>query len=307
MTATTTVVINLPASEPVTLFKPEGDPGGIDQLATIVLEAAGRYDEYSDESAQFHRTQGWLGDSGEKYVKRAKRVALKAGRMRNTLKRTGRAVLACADRLRGHQRTYEEHVDRKRHLDRRLEALTAEIAAATNITIDQGKALQERADDLAVKYKSLVEDDRALARVARSNERLLAETLESANERDEVTDSSGGRPETALRAMQKPGSPMSGEATPEQVRAWWKELSNEERRAVIASYSHKIASTEGIPAEARERADRVRDEEVIIRLKEKAADGTITGEEADRLTKLQREADLEARERQGDKGDKDRD
>ena len=63
MTATAPVTINLPASEPAVIFKPEGDPAGIDALAAMVLEAAGRYDEFSDESRQFHRHGGWSGDS----------------------------------------------------------------------------------------------------------------------------------------------------------------------------------------------------------------------------------------------------
>ncbi|WP_185995195.1 hypothetical protein [Nocardioides campestrisoli] len=280
-----TVTITLPASEPAVLFKPEGDPVGIDALAAVVLEAAGRFDEYSDESQQFHRMRGWTGQSNEQYVERARRTAVMAGRMRNTLKRTGRVLVAGADRLRHHQRRYEEHVERKQGLDRDLEALRTELDAATDLTPAQVDALRQRAAELTRAYAILVDDDRALAERVHSNEELLADTLDSATSRDDVTATDGGRPEIAQRAMQHPGSPLGGGSSPAEVRQWWRGLSADERRAVVASYSTVVAEAEGVPPEVRERAERIRDEEVATRLGAKRADGTITRRETDRLAR----------------------
>src|SRR5690606_2945620 len=126
---------------------------------------------------------------------------------------------------------------------------------------------------------------------------LMADTMASATDRDDVLAGDGGRPESAQNAMRKPGSPIREESTPAQVAAWWKSLSAEEKRAVTASYAHTIAGAEGLPPEVRERADRVRDEEVVTRLQAKLADGTIEAEEQQRLDRLLREAEREAKAR----------
>ena len=43
-----TVTIEVPASVPAQITKPEGDAGGADGLATTIYAAAGRYEEFAD-------------------------------------------------------------------------------------------------------------------------------------------------------------------------------------------------------------------------------------------------------------------
>ena len=43
-----TVTIEIPASVPAQIKKPEGDAGGADGLATTIYAAAGRYEEFAD-------------------------------------------------------------------------------------------------------------------------------------------------------------------------------------------------------------------------------------------------------------------
>ena len=47
-----TVTIEVPASVPAQLRKPEGDAGGAEALATTIYAAAGRYEEFADRSRE---------------------------------------------------------------------------------------------------------------------------------------------------------------------------------------------------------------------------------------------------------------
>lgn len=286
---TAPVTITLPPSEPAVIARPEGDPDGIDALAATLLEASGRYDEFSDEARQLRLDGAWRGGSQQTYAEKTREASELAERMGDTAKRVGRVMLACADRLRNHLRTHEELADRKTRLDGRLERLTSAITSATSVTPEQAVEWQAAADDLAVDYQRLLNDERDLRRVVADNEDLLQASLDNAISREDVLSEVGGRPDIAVRAMEKAGSPR-GNPGPEAVREWWKALSTEERRAVSASYAHLIANTDGIPPEVRERADRTRDEEIALRLGAKTADGTVTGKEAARLARIQREA-----------------
>ncbi|WP_101523453.1 hypothetical protein [Nocardioides houyundeii] len=287
---TTPVTVTLPLAEPAVIARPEGDPDGMDLLAATLLEASGRYDEFSDEAGQLRLDGAWRGGSQQTYAQRTRMVSEQAERMGDTAKRVGRVILACADRLRHHLRTHEELVARKARLDERLERLTSAISSATAVTPEQATAWQGSADDLAVDYKVLVHDERELRRGVADNEDLLQQALDNAITRDDVLSEVGGRPDLAVRAMEKAGSPRSG-AAPAAVREWWQGLSAEEKRAVSASYAHLIANSDGIPPEVRERADRTRDEEITMRLSAKTADGTVTPKEAKRLARIRREAE----------------
>lgn len=78
--------------------------------------------------------------------------------------------------------------------------------------------------------------------------------------------------------MDRPGAPGGG-ATPEEVRAWWDSLSEAEREAVVAAYPHLIGPADGLPAGARDEANRILLDDDLATLSAKEEDGTISDDE----------------------------
>lgn len=278
MSAGIALTVLLPRSEPEVLFVPEGDPEGLDRWAGVLLGASGRFDELADEAEQLRRP-AWKGEGAQAYVDATGRAVEQARRTGRAARRVARVVLAVADRLREHQRTHQDLVDRKLRLDAQLEQLAALVGSGAVVTPREAQGLQDEADDLARRFKELVEEDRRLRRLVTTDEQLLAETFESATALEDVHALDGGRSDVAQEAMRRPGAPGEG-VDPQRVRQWWRELSPAEQRAVVSAYPYKIAAAEGIPQDARELAAEIRDEEQFVRLRGKQADGTLDPDEA---------------------------
>lgn len=76
---------------------------------------------------------------------------------------------------------------------------------------------------------------------------------------------------------------FSTSATAEQKASWWAELSAAERRAVLAAYPSVVGSGDGLPAEARDEANRILLESDLVELQVKEHSGTLTDEEERQL------------------------
>ncbi|MBC9732523.1 alpha/beta hydrolase [Nocardioides marmotae] len=269
------VVIEVPPSQPETVVKPEGNPAGADTLAERLYTAAGRYEEFSDETAQIQWIGGWYGDAADAYREATTEAGGEHASMATTVQRVARAVTAYADTLRDLLRTYEEQVDRKEALDGRRTALIADINATAEATPEVVAALRERATELRGDYAELVTDHDDLQRRVREAETLLRQAFEAATSLDEALSADGGVPQSAQNAMDKPGAPGSG-ATPEQVRDWWDGLTEAEREAVVTAYPERIGAADGLPAAVRDDANRVVLDDDLATLGSKAEDGTIS-------------------------------
>ncbi|WP_121256268.1 alpha/beta hydrolase [Nocardioides ferulae] len=269
-----TVTIEVPASQP-TIRRPEGQPGGSDTLAETLYTAASRYEEFADEADQLLAPRGFSGQGQNAYQAAGGKAAGEHRAMATTVERVARAVTAYADTLRDLLREWQELSDRQDVLDDRRTALIADINATTDATEAQIAALRERASALAADYAELVTDHDGLHRRVRANEDLLRQVFESATSLDEALSADGGVPEFAQQAMDRPGAPGSG-ATPEETRAWWEDLSEAEREAVVSSYPGLVGSADGLPADARDQANRVLLDDDLATLGSKADDGLIT-------------------------------
>ncbi|NYE35863.1 pimeloyl-ACP methyl ester carboxylesterase [Nocardioides cavernae] len=269
-----TVTIEIPASVPAQLKKPEGDAGGADTLATTLYAAAGRYEEFADRAKQLQDLGSWTGVAYRSYKEASGEASGEHSAMATTVRRVGRGVTAFADTLRDLLREHEELVERKRSLDARRTQLIADINAATDPTENDIAAFRERAVDLRADYSELVTADDDLQRRVRENETLLRQVFEASDTLSESLSADGGIPPMAESAMNLPGAPGSG-ATPEEVQRWWEGLSEAEREAVIAAYPERIGQGDGLPADARDQANRVLLDDDLARLASKEADGTI--------------------------------
>ena len=270
-----TVTIEIPASVPAQLKKPEGDPGGSDTLATTLYSAAGRYEEFADRSHELQQLGSWAGVAYRAYQEASTEASGQHSAMATTVRRVARGVTAFADTLRDLISDHEDLVERKRGLDERRTALIADINAATDPTEADIAAFRERAVDLRADYSELVAADDELQRRVRENETLLRQVFEASDTLSESLSADGGIPLIAESAMHQPGAPGSG-ATPEQVQQWWSDLTEAEREAVIAAYPERIGQGDGLPADARDQANRVMLDDDLARLAAKEQDGTIS-------------------------------
>ncbi|MBM0123942.1 alpha/beta hydrolase [Pimelobacter simplex] len=273
------VTIEVPASRPASLPEPPGDAAQCDMLAEVLHTAAARYEEFGEEATRLRDLGStWWGVAYDAYVVASGKAAPEHSAMAGTVRRVGRAVTSYADTLRDLTGTHDALVERKAGLDERRTTLIADIDQATEATPELVVSLQQRATDLRTDYGVLVADHETMQRRVRENEDLLRQAFQAADTLAEGLSGDGGVGETARTAMQQPGAPGSG-APPVQVRAWWEHLTDAEREAVIAAYPGVIGSADGLPADARDQANRVLLDDDLARLRAKEEDGTLSAGE----------------------------
>lgn len=270
-----TVTIEVPASAPAQLRKPEGDPGGTDGLASTLYTAAARYEEFADRANELQSLGSWAGIAYAAYKQASTTASGEHAAMGTTVRRVARGVTGFADTLRDLLRDHDDLVERKRGLDDRRTALITDINATSDATPDVIAAFRERSVDLRADYSELVTADDDLQRRVRENETLLRQVFRAADTLGESTSADGGIPPLAESAMNRPGAPGSG-ASPEEVKAWWDGLTEAEREAVISAYPDRIGQGDGLPADARDQANRILLDDDLDRLAAKAEDGTIS-------------------------------
>ncbi|WP_370288377.1 alpha/beta hydrolase [Nocardioides sp.] len=268
-------VITVPAPVPARIEPPQGEAEGSDTLATTLYATAARFEEFADRCTEMPTLGEWAGIAYRSYVEASSRAATEHAAMARTVRRVARGVTSFADTLRDLVREHDDLVGRKLILDARRGQLLSDINAATEATPAEVIELQGRATDLARDYDDLVADDAALRRRVRENETLLRQVFEAADTLGESTADDGGVPPLAAAALQRSGAPGSG-ASPRQVHDWWAGLSEAEREAVITAYPERIGQGDGLPASARDDANRVLLDDDLARLGAKEDDDTLS-------------------------------
>lgn len=283
-------VITVPASVPARIDPPQGDADGSDTLATTLYATAARFEEFADRCTEMPTLGEWAGIAYRSYVAASSRAAGEHAAMARTVQRVARGVTAFADTLRDLVRDHDDLVGRKLILDVRRGQLLSDINAAAEATPAEVTELQGRASDLRRDYDDLVTDDAALRRRVRENETLLRQVFEAADTLAESTADDGGVPPLAADALQRPGAPGTG-ATPQQVHDWWAALSEAEREAVTTACPERIGQADGLPAAARDDANRVLLDDDLARLGAKEGDDTLSPLERRALENARRTSD----------------
>ena len=250
-----TVTIRIPASEP-TIRRPQGDPGSIDAVARALYVAAGRYEEFGDLAATARTVPGWYGAAYDAYASAAARASGEHATMAATVKRVAHVCSGHGDTLTDLLHDCDALEDTKRWLDGSRDDLVADVAAAREATPEEVAALQDRAQDLRTGYRTLVLDHEALQRKVRANEDLMRTAFEGAVALERILAPGGTADPLAAGAMGRPGAPGHG-ASPAQVAEWWSTLTAAEKEAVVATYPDVIGCADGLPADARDQANRI--------------------------------------------------
>ncbi|QIK77088.1 alpha/beta hydrolase [Nocardioides piscis] len=274
--------IIVPASEPAELLEPKGDPAGIDDFATVVFAVCSRHAEFADRAHAATAVPHYLGRTRRAYVRAAGRASAEQEALAQTARRVARTCAAHADTLRDLGRTHDDLVERKRHLDGRRAALADEIESSVEASEAQQIGWRLAAGHLKNDYARLVLDHDALQRRVRDAEELVRTCLAGGDALAEAVSETGGRSPSADEAMQMWGAPASG-ASPREVATWWEAITEEQREAVTAAYPDVIGSADGLPAGARDDANRILLQDDIVRLGAKQQDGSIDPREAEIL------------------------
>ena len=271
--------IRIPASRPAEVKPPEGDPASADTLAEALYAASGRYEEFADEAVTLSNLQSiWWGESFEAYQGAAATVGGEHARMATTIERVARATTSYADTLRDLERSYDDLVERKTALDGNRDLLIEEVRRAEDPTPAEVAGFQTWANNLDGSYDELVTDHDSYRRAVRANEDLLRQSFHNGTTLEGALSADGGLNDLAVGALNRPGAP-GPDSSPEEVHDWWQGLTEAEREAVIAADPSLIGSADGLPADARDQANRVVLDDDLATLGAKEDDGTLSDAE----------------------------
>ena len=272
-----TVTIQVP-DLPARVRLPEGNPGGIDDFARRVAAAGNRYEEFGTRATQASQVTDWFGDAYAAYSDTARTAATEHDEVAGTMRRVSRMLSATSDTLSDLQAVARRLIDHRADLSARRGQLLADIAAAQDVDPEVIRALQDRARSLTTEVMTLHRDIASLEQRTTANEDLMRQAFVGADTLGEGLAGGGGSP-LATAAMGRPGAPGSG-ATPRETAAWWAGLSDAEQEALIAAYPSVIGRTDGLPATARDQANRAMLDEHLARMESREADGLLgEGEE----------------------------
>src|SRR5690606_16341584 len=201
--------------------------------------------------------------------------------MGETLKRVAQGVDVFAERLRTLQSEHTDIIGEIRVYDRDRVDLVAAVNDTSDVTQGEIAALQERARALTAQRSSITTDIAGLLARTGENEAFLVRLFTGADTASEASAPDGGASALAIEAIIRRPAASAG---PAAMNDWWNGLSEAEQDAVIAAYPDQLGSADGLPASARDRANRSLLEEDLAYLEMKERDGALTPDEQKRLT-----------------------
>lgn len=272
--------INIPAAiDPVD--RPEGSPNGSESLATSLLNGAVRLAEFSEEALLLAQSKWyWEGRAAEAYGEHAKKFAQNHQPMAETLKRVARGVDVFAEQLRTLQRDHSTITNAVTTYHSSRNGLIADVNRAVDVTPAEIVALQERARALAAQRTGITIDITDLTSRTTENEQFLVQLFTGADTAAEAKSANGGISALALGAITSKPTVADG---PEAMNTWWNGLTEAEQDALIAAYPNLLGSADGLPATARDAANRLLLDADLADLEMKEREGTLAPEERQRL------------------------
>ncbi|MGH3349242.1 MAG: alpha/beta hydrolase [Nocardioides sp.] len=247
-----TVTITLPpAPSQVPDFKADGET----VLATgkRLQTDSSVFDDHGSFAGGKAKDCGLLdGRAAEAYTGSIAPIAKHADALSLALRSVAKHVIAHGEDLTEletrHRRLVEDHDE----LVREVDALTARTRPmpTDQAQLDQLSDDCHRCTDHVLGYESDVE---RWAEDLRASEQDLLGALRGAMTESQVDRAWSGKadPADAARASMPDGS------DPKAVKAWWDDLSPDERQAMIAAYPEVVGNTDGVPAGVRSEANTI--------------------------------------------------
>lgn len=275
-----TTTINIPAAIDY-IDRPDGNPAGAESLSSTLLHGASSLIEFADEAtALSNPVMFWHGSASIAYAEHARGFAKTHQPMGETLKRVSRGIDLYAEQL---TELLSEHNTIRGQIssygsDRT--ALVNAVDTAGDVSEAEIQELQERARRLSGRRTAINADIIDFQKRTKENEDFLVRLFTGADTAAEAQSSVGGVDTlAALAILGMPSLP----ADPKAVAKWWNGLSETEQNAVIAAYPETIGSADGLPASARDKANRQLLDDDLAELTQKETDGLLSADEKKRL------------------------
>ena len=255
-----------------------------------LLAASSQVDDVGGYAAGTGRVVAWTGDAADAYRTELSPYGLRADAMSLALRGVARRVDLHAEHLGTLLAERADLVEEGRllsgeivDLEERVHDFHATAAAGGFGDVVLGERLLKlrwAATALSLRVQDV--DGRSLAWRARvdAEARGMVAAFERVLEIEQVERAYGGRDDPADDAVDR----MPGvDAPPEAVNRWWEALTAVEQAAVIAAAPGLIGGRDGIPAGARDDANRNRLERDLARLRMLARQGRLTPDEQEYL------------------------
>lgn len=279
-----TTVIPIPPP-PVEVPSFSGDADGVTGYGDRVRTVSATVDDVGSWISGSSKPDGWAGEAADAYARSTKQPGMDADAASMALRKVWQATEDYATALKALKERWTDLGHQRGVLDSDRTDLIADVNAAKAVAPAQIAELQDRARVLDTEIREFskgvstyVEDK------TRADTEMMAacEGASSLAKARSSFEASGGVDPADLAAAHLAAMQALG-ATPEQINAWWDGLTEEQQIALIAAHPDLLGNTDGIPARARDEANRtlLAQDLAILRLRE--ADGTLTDEEADAL------------------------
>lgn len=256
---------------------PEGDRAGVETLATTVFRNASRFTGFAEEASELAESKWyWTGSAADAYGTHAARFATRHATMGETLKRVGQGIDHFSEQLREAETAHKDLTSRISSFHACRGDLRAKVDGAGEVTEAEIAQLQEESRQLSTTRDTIVSDIARFQQQVTANEQALVQLFTRTDTAGEATTKNAGIDPVALGAI---GRMPSSEDGPDAMAEWWKSLSAEEQEALIAAYPDRLGAADGLPAGARDDANRISMARDIAVLTEREADGTLTEDE----------------------------
>jgi alpha/beta hydrolase family protein len=244
------VVITLPP-EPRPVPPLDADPGRVREFAAALLAASAQVDDLGGFVAAQARIPAWTGDAAAAY--------------HGAIRPTGRTADAMSLALRAVARRADQHADALQALLERRDSLVAErdglLDAVADLRgrvegapVEQAAELEAACQDCARRVRAFEADLDRWATDLIAEEEAMREAFARVLTLEQVERRYGGTPDPADEALDSLPGPG---ASPQDVKAWWDGLSDEQQLAIIAASPGSIGNRDGIPPWARAAANTV--------------------------------------------------
>lgn len=248
-----------PAPQP-----PSGDPGAASAWADGLRLAASLCDERGEwmgggAVAMVGRDDGWTGEAAAAYRSSTYAPQVAAQSAATALRTVATAVYAYADALGVLRGRADDLTDRRDHLAGRASDLRARARGADPQDLALAQSLARSAAGLRWEVDAFSRDVSALAADTHTAEQALLDALarypDLATATSALAATAGNDPAVSSALVKAGGLPA--DLSPEDARDWWAGLSEAERDAMIVEHPEIVGSLDGLPADARDSANRL--------------------------------------------------
>lgn len=259
------MILSLPA-HPATPYRPDGSPAAARSSAQRLRRSAGALDERASwvttSTASVGAGRGWSGPAATRFVAHVRPVGRTLEDAATSLRSAARAadsyaatldrLLARADRL----------ADAATHLTAQVDAFWRRARASLPAPRpDVALELLQTALRLRGEIDGLAQESAVLRRDSLAAEDDLAVALRSlsagaAGARQRLAAAAGDPLASALeKSGGRTAATLSG-LTADEAAGWWRSLTADERAALLAAYPEVVGTLDGVPADARDTANR---------------------------------------------------